>query len=139
MRYVQAIPSLGWLSGLILVLGLLIGGCSDNPAALAPFQPEVSNVADSFSLQATGVTSVSTTATYTWSNSGTRATINHSTTTAAGSAVLVIKDGAGATVYNKALVPSLNEPTEAGVAGSWTIEVRLTSYSGTLNVLAQKL
>lgn len=134
-----SIPSLVRASGLVLVLGLLLGGCGDDPTALAPFQPEISNDADSFSLQATGVTRVSTTVDYTWSNSGTRATINHSTTTDAGSAVLVIKDAAGTTVYNKALVPSLNEPTEAGVAGNWTIEVKLSNYSGTINFSAQKL
>jgi hypothetical protein len=32
---------------------------------------------------------------YNWTNTGTRATINHSTTTTAGTAALVIRDGAG--------------------------------------------
>ncbi|MEK6598430.1 MAG: hypothetical protein AABY91_08865, partial [Gemmatimonadota bacterium] len=79
------------------------------------------------------------TLTYPWVNSGTRATINHSTTTTAGSTLLVIKDAAGATVYSKALSPSLNEPTTAGQAGTWSIQLTLTNYSGTLNVRVQKL
>lgn len=113
-----------------------LASCSD---PLAPFQPQVSNVPDNFSLQATGVSNVSATLTYLWPNSGTRATINHSTTTQAGSTRLVIKDAAGTTVYSKALSPSLNEPTSAGVAGTWTVQLTLTSYTGTLNFLAQKL
>ena len=82
---------------------------------------------------------MSATLTYSWSNSGTRATINHATTTTAGTTLLVIKDALGATVYNKALSPSLNEPTTAGQAGTWSIELTITNYSGDLNFRAQKL
>ncbi len=114
-----------------------IVSCSKN--SLAPFQPEVTNAANSFQLQATGVTDVSTTLTYTWSNSGTQATINHATATTAGSTLLVIKDNAGTTVYSKALSASLNDSTATGVAGSWTIQLTLTGFSGTLNFRAQKL
>ncbi len=106
---------------------------------LAPFQPEVSNVTDSFALQATGVSGLSSTSSYTWTNTGTRATINHSTTTSAGSAQLTVRDASGAVVYDRALVPSLNEPTTTGVAGTWTVQLRMTGYSGTLNFRAQKL
>lgn len=112
--------------------------CSSS-TSLAPFQPQISNAADNFQLQATGVTNVATTLTYSWSNSGTRATINHSTVTTAGSTLLVIRDGAGATVYSKALSASLNEATSAGQAGTWSIQLTLTNYSGTLNFRAQKL
>ena len=123
-----------WPGALLLCL---VASCSSDP--LGAFQPQISNVADNFSLQATGVTNVTATLSYSWQNSGTRATINHSTTTQAGSALLVIKDAAGTTVYNKALSPSLNEPTTAGVAGTWSVQVTLTGYSGTLNFRAQKL
>ncbi|MBL8981061.1 MAG: hypothetical protein JNL26_02700, partial [Gemmatimonadetes bacterium] len=74
-----------------------------------------------------------------WSNSGSRATINHSTTVTMGAAQLRIRDAAGTIVYDHALVPSLNEATAAGTSGTWSIEVRLTTYSGTLNFRAQKL
>jgi hypothetical protein len=139
VRNLRLVPSHAGLASLVLALGMLASSCGDNTAPLAAFEPEVSNVSNSFSLQATGVTNVTATVSYTWSNSGTRATINHSTTTNSGSAVLVIKDAAGTTVYNKALVPSLNEPTAIGVGGNWTVQVTFTRYSGTLNVLAQKL
>ena len=120
----------------LLAAGALTSCSSDS---LAPFQPEVGNAADSFQLQATNVANVTTTVTYPWANSGTRATVNHSTTTTAGSTLLVIKDATGATVYSKAVSASLNEATAAGQAGTWSIQLTLTNYSGTLNFRVQKL
>lgn len=116
---------------------IAFAGCGDDP--LSPFQPQISNATDNFQLQATNVTNVTTTQTYTWVNTGTQATINHSTTTTAGTTLLVIKDAANTTVYSKALSASLNEPTTAGTAGTWTIQLTLTGYSGSLNFRAQKL
>ena len=125
--------------GAALVLAVsAAAGCSSS-TSLAPFQPQISNAADNFQAQATGVVNVTTTLTYNWSNSGTRATINHSTVTTGGSTLLVLKDAAGATVYSRALSPSLNEPTSVGQAGVWTVQLTLTNYSGTLNFRAQKL
>lgn len=126
------------LAAALLALPLLLGatGCSDN--TLAPFQPEISNVADNFQLQATGVTSRTVTLNYTWANSGTQGTVNHSTTTTAGSARLVVRDAADTVVYDETLVPSLNEQTLVGVAGNWKIQLVLTGYSGTLNFRVQK-
>lgn len=121
---------------LVFALGAL-AGCGSDP--LGPFQPEVSNVADNFALQATGVTNVSTTTSYRWTNTTTRATINHSTTTSAGTTQLTVRDAAGTVVYDRALAPSLNEPTVVGVAGAWTIQLRTTGYTGTMNFRAQKL
>lgn len=115
---------------------LLLAGCSD---PLGPFEPEITNATDNFQLQATGVTAVASTLSYSWANTGTRATVNHSTTTAAGTAQLIIRDASGTIVYDKALVPSLNEPTATGTPGNWTIQLRLADYSGTLNFRVQKL
>ena len=123
--------------GFLFILAGVLCGCTTN--SLAPFQPEIGNNQDSFQLQATNVSNVSTTLVYTWNNSGTRATINHSTTTTGGSTLLVIKDSTGATVYSRALAASLSEPTLVGVAGHWSITLTLTNYSGTLNFRAQKL
>lgn len=121
-----------------MVLATGAGACSsDNP--LEPFQPEIANQTDNFQLQATAVTGVTSTQTYSWNNTGTRATINHSTTTTAGSAQLTIRDATGAVVYTKALAPSLNEASATGTAGTWTIVLTLASYSGTLNFRVQKL
>lgn len=124
-----------WSSGLAVLVTL--SACGDDP--LAPFQPEVSNAVDNFQLQATNVATVTATRTYTWQNTGTRATVNHSTMLSAGSIRLTVRDAAGTTVYDKGLVPSLNEPTSTGTAGTWTIVLTMTGYSGTVNFRAQKL
>ena len=121
----------------LLAVGAFVG-CGSNHT-LAPFQPQITNAADNFQAQATNVTNVTSTFTYSWTNSGTRATVNHSTVTTSGSTHLDIKDAAGATVYSQALSPSLNEATTVGQAGVWRIEFTLTNYSGTLNFRVQKL
>ena len=115
---------------------IAVAACND---PLAPFQPEIANATDNFQLQATGVSGVTSTVTYNWNNTGTRATVNHSTTTTAGAATLTIRDAAGTVVYTKQLVPSLNEPTAVGVAGVWKIELGMSGYSGSLNFRVQKL
>lgn len=120
----------------LLLLGVLTG-CGSDP--LAPFEPQVNNAPDTFQMQATGVQHVSLTRSYSWSNSGARATIDHSTTTSTGSAQLLIRDAAGTVVYDRALAPSLNEATAAGQTGTWTILVTLSNYTGTLNFRVQKL
>lgn len=116
-------------------LGVL-GSCNDEP--LAPFEPEVANATDNFQLQATGVTTVSTTLNYTWTNTGTSANVNHSSTTTSGTARLVIRSANNAIVYDKNLSPSLNEPTATSASGNWTIQLILTNYTGTLNFRVQK-
>ena len=121
----------------ILVAVVLLAGCNHDP--LSPFQPEINNAADNFQLQATAVTHVTHTREYAWQNSGTRGTVNHSTSTVGGTARLVIRDAAGVVVYDKALSPSLTESTTVGTAGAWRIQLVLTDYSGTLNVRVQKL
>jgi hypothetical protein len=126
--------------GLLVILSVSLAGCGKSPtSSLAPFQPQIVNNQDAFQLQATNVSNVSTTLVYSWKNSGTRATINHSTTTTAGSTLLTIRDSLGTTLYSKALVPSLNEPTTVGVPGTWSVILTLTNYSGTLNFRAEKL
>ena len=64
--------------------------------------------------------------------------MDHSTTTADGTAGLVIRDADGTIVYDQALAPSLNEDTASGTAGMWTITLGLSDYSGTLNFRVQK-
>lgn len=129
-------PRYGFPAAILLVASLLVGGCSD---PLGPFEPEITNATDNFQLQANGVVGLSSRLTYSWANTGTRATVNHSTTTTAGTAELVIRDAAGTIVYDKDLVPSLNEATASGTAGTWTLQLRMTTYSGTLNFRVQKL
>lgn len=128
--------------GISLIIGLVILSCnSSNPPVnpLAPFQPEIFNNPDNFSFQATAVENVSATVIYNWSNSGAQATVNHSSTVDSGTAVLTIYDANDSLVYTNGLATSLNEPTSAGIAGSWRIRVVLTNCYGTLNFTTQKL
>ena len=141
IRYTLDMKTLALLRtvGLAVILGVGAGACSDSSAPSSSFKPEVTSATDNFQLQASSLVGTTLTQTYAWSNTGTRATINHSTTTTAGSASLSVRDGAGTVVYTKALAPSLNEPTSAGTAGAWTIVLTMTGYSGTINFRAQKL
>ena len=111
---------------------------SNSTAPLDPFEPEVTNATDNSQLQATAVDRVGATVQYAWENTGTQASIDHSTTTAGGSARITIRDAVGSIVYKQDLAPSLNEDSSSGETGTWTITVVLSEYSGTLNFRAQK-
>lgn len=125
---------------LILTAVAAISGCGGGGNALAPqFQPQVANLPDNFQFQATGVTNVTQTLQYTWSDSGLLASINHSSTVTAGTATLTIKDAAGTQVYSGALVSTGTVQTSpSGVSGNWTIIITLNNVSGTLNFRVQK-
>ena len=124
----------------LTALMLFAVGCgSDNNNPLSAFQPEVINQADAFEFQVTNASDVSTTVSYQWQNSGTQATIDHSTVTTAGSATMRVLDANGTEVYSNGLVASANHQTTAGVSGMWTIELTFTKFSGTANFRAQKL
>jgi hypothetical protein len=113
--------------------------CGSSTAPLAAFQPQITNAPDNFQFQATGVTNVTSTSTYPWSNSGTAASVNQATTVTAGTATVTLLDQNGTQVYTKDLSANGTFPTSTGVTGSWTIKVVLTNYSGTVNFRAQKM
>ena len=121
-----------------LVSTALMIACSNSAGPLAPFQPQINNAADNFQFQATGVTNVTWTYTYTWANSGDSATVNQATTTTVGSAVLTILDHNGTQLYTQSLNANGTFGMAKGVHGSWTIKVVFTSYSGTVNFRVQK-
>ena len=124
---------------MILATLLMASGCGSDPVSpLDPFEPEINGARDNFQLQATDVTGVETILEYSWENTGPEAVVDHSTTTVAGAAAISIRDADGAQVYAHRLEPSLNEDTGIGAAGTWTITVVLTDYSGTLNFRVQK-
>lgn len=119
-----------------LVLVALVVGCNDDP--LAPFQPEVFNNVDTFELQATNLTNVSATRTYSWENTGTTANINQATVLSDGSAVLTVRDAVGTQVYSRDLTENGTSTTAEGISGTWTLQLQLTNCSGTLNFRAEK-
>jgi hypothetical protein len=70
MSLVPRILPRGRLLLALVACGALAACGSDSRS---PFQPEISNPADNFQLQATNVSNVTTTKTYSWANSGRRA------------------------------------------------------------------
>ena len=85
------LPALGCAA---LALALVFAGCSSSTTPpLSAFQPEIANNPDNFQFQATGVTNVSTTVIYFWSNSGTKAKVNQSSAITGGAADVVLLEG----------------------------------------------
>lgn len=117
---------------------LIVGACGSSTGPLAPFQPQINNLADNFQFQATGVTNVTWTYTYTWSNSGDSATVNQATTVTGGSATLTILDNNGTQLYSQSLSSNGTFGMTKGVHGNWTIKVGFTNYTGTVNFRVQK-
>jgi len=118
------------LAGLLLTLA-----CGSDP--LAPFQPEITNAPDNFQFQATGLTGVTWSQEYVWTNSDATANVDHSSAITGGTTSLVIRDANGTQVYSAALGSSGSVTTSAGIAGSWRIRVQLTNVSGTINFRVQ--
>ena len=131
-------PRAGYAAGFAALALAVLAACSNSTGPLAPFQPQINNIADDFQFQATGVTNVTWTYTYTWANTGDSATVNQATTITAGSAVLTITDQNGAQVYSQSLSANGTFGMTKGLHGLWTIKVVFTNYSGTVNFRVQK-
>jgi len=124
--------------GVLLLLSL--GACGGGNALNPQFQPQVANLPDSFQFQSTGVTGVTQNLHYAWQTTGTAASINQASTLTAGTATLTISDVNGKVVYtgNLASNGTFTSATGAG-PGTWSIDVALNNYSGTLNFRVQKM
>lgn len=126
-------------AGIVAVIAIVLAAaCSNSTGPLAPFQPQISNLADNFQFQATGVTNVTWTYTYSWSNSGDSATVNQATTVTGGSATLTISDTNGTQLYSQSLSANGTFGMSKGLHGNWTVTVVFTNYSGTVNFRVQK-
>jgi len=115
---------------------VLVASCDDD--SLAPFQPEIGNATDNFQFQATALQDVSTNVEYDWTNTGTVANVNQSTSLSAGSATLVIRDAQGTQVYRRNLAENGTFQTSSGATGRWRIRVELSDASGAVNFRVQK-
>lgn len=124
---------------IIALLGLLIVGCGDDENPIAAFEPEVINTADAFQFQITNATDLTTTLSYTWTNSVQQATVNHATSTTAGSASMIILDGDNNEVYSSNLVASMTDATTTGTSGQWTVQVTFTGFAGSANFRIEPL
>lgn len=122
--------------GLALVL-FTLGACGGQ--TLSPrFQPEITNVTDNFQFQATAMTNVSQTLTYTWQNTGISANVNQASSVTGGSAEVLIRDAQSTVIYTSNLATNGTFVTNNGTAGAWTIQVALSRCNGTVNFRVQK-
>ena len=116
----------------------LVAACGDSPTSPG-VSPEITNLVDDFAYQVSDVQNYSSTDSYTWQNTGTDASVDHSTTVTSGSAMLVLIDGTGVQVYSRSLDESGSFPTATGAAGNWTIRIVYSStVSPAVNFRVQK-
>ena len=121
----------------ISVSAALLGACGSDPVSPG-IQPEIVNVADSFSYQVTDVQNLTYSTSYSWQNSGAQATVDQSTTVTGGSATLVVLDANGAQVYSRSLADNGSFESAIGTAGSWVIRVTYGDANATVNFRVQK-
>ena len=105
---------------------------------IARFQPEIRNLTDTFEFQVTNAKNVSQNLQYNWENTGTSADVNQACIIQGGSAELMIRDSQNTVVYSANLANNGTFITNAGVAGTWKIQVALSGLNGTINFRAQK-
>ena len=117
-------------------LGLL-AGCG-NDATAPRFQPEVTNLANSFGFQVTGLDGVTDNVEYTWRNDGTVANVNQSPSGLSGTVSLIILDAAGTQVYSRSLTDNGTFVTTAGTAGNWKVRVQFSAARGSVNFTLQR-
>lgn len=123
------------LSAIIIMAA---SACAGRNLLLDPsFQPEISNQPDSFEFQVTDVNGVTDVVQFTWQNTNTTATVDHSSSITGGSATLTILDSVGQQMYLEPLTPSGNDAIGSGTPGDWTIIVAGNNVRGTLNFRVQ--
>ncbi len=138
-KQICAFVILAALAGLSSLLGVSCSSDNTTSPPLSQFQPQIANTPDNFQFQITGAANVTTTVEYPWHNSGTRATINQSSSISAGSAVLTLFDTTQVQRYSNSLAANGTFASDTGTAGGWKVRVVLVNLSGTLNFRAQKL
>ena len=125
--------------GSLAAVGLLLAAACGSDNILGPDnQLQVSNNPDTFEWQATSLDKVSQTVSYDWTMTGTTANVNQSSAVTGGSATLTVTDDAGTVVYTASLGQNGTFTTDAGVAGTWTVEVRMNGTNGMLNFRLEK-
>lgn len=122
---------------LSVTLALVAAGCGSDP--VSPGRDwQVSNAADTFQFQATAMENYSKTLQYSWSNTGTTANVDQSSSVTDGSATLTLRDANGTQVYSRSLGQNGSFTSAAGATGTWTVTLTLSKTTGTLNFRAQK-
>lgn len=117
--------------------GLVLAACSDSTTAPGR-DPEIINTTDNFQYQISDIQNFSGTQSYSWSNTGTMATVNQSASVASGSVSLVLLDANGVQVYSRSLADNGTYSSSAGAAGTWSVRVTYNSADATVNFRLDK-
>ncbi len=120
-----------------LLTSLLVSACGGGSTGPG-IQPQIANAPDNFQYQVSSVSGYSGVLTYQWSNTGTQANVNQSTTVTGGSVIVTLLDANGVQVYQRSLADNGTFTSNAGTAGTWTIRVDYSGMSGTVNFRVQK-
>jgi len=114
--------------GLVVLMLALVAGCANE---LGPEnEREVVNVPDRFSYSITNLEEISDAERFEWQNTGTTAEIEILQGITRGNALLSVQDAAGTVLYRDDIADGNDTVTEAGVAGTWIIEVSFDGTSG---------
>ena len=124
---------------LLLVLVLAGSSCSqDDVAFIGPENnPVLVNVTDTLSYSASGLDNVNQTFTWTWNNTGTKATIVYTKENLVphGLTYLTVTDPNGTVVYYFNIQLFWNEVqySDSGAPGTWTVNLGLYGTTGDLD------
>ena len=126
-------------------LMVVLAGCSGDSGIIQPssvtnpsFEPEVDIETDDFSFEATGLTNVSQSVSYSWQHTGAWAIVTQSSRVSIGTATLTIRDARGRQVYSRGLGDNGTFASGTGVPGAWTIQLELSNVSGTRKFSVQR-
>jgi hypothetical protein len=127
------------LAATATALALSLSACGGGGGGSTPIQPQYQPLTDSFEFQLTNVQDGDGSLTYTWQNSGTKASVDRSSAITAGDVTLTLRDAANTVVYQGALGgASGSVASVTGTAGAWTVVVDFTNTTGTINFRCQK-
>jgi hypothetical protein len=127
------------LAATVTALALSLSACGGSAPIQPQYQPQIVNLTDSFEFQLTNVQNGAGSLTYTWQNSGTKATVDRSSAITAGAVTLTLRDAGNTVVYQGALSgASGSVASGTGTAGAWTVVVDFTNTTGTINFRCQK-
>lgn len=126
-----------------LVLALVLSAaaaaaCGGSPSEPA-YRPDALATPDSFRFRAAGLDQTSDTLTYGWNNSRDSARVSHISAITAGSGTLTVRAPGGSVLYQGSLAANGTFGITRSVAGSWSVEVRLTAMKGSFEFKIESL
>ncbi|MEW6411930.1 MAG: hypothetical protein AB1483_05585 [Candidatus Zixiibacteriota bacterium] len=124
------------LVSLLVILALF--GCGATDEDTNNLDPEVLSKVDTFSFWAGELYTVTARLTYSWTNTGTSALIDHSSARLGGSAALILLDNDGIQVYQANLQSGVTDVSAPGNPGSWTVVVAMEDFTGTVSFRVKK-